>query len=134
MNTFQLIIATPERRVLSEQVEMVKLCLPDGDYVLLAGHEPVTAALDYGLLEYRSAGGETHRFMISDGFCEMRPDGAVVFTDRCLDADDFDREKERIEREKLIDLDRYEDSLMQHHSASIFLARAITSRKRRRQG
>lgn len=133
MNTFQLSIVTPERQVLSEQVEMVKLCLPDGDYVLLAGHEPVTAALDYGRLQYRNAGGETHSIMISDGFAEMRPDRAIVFTDQCLDADNLDREQERVERERLIAHDRYEDSLMQHHSASIFLARAITSSKRRRR-
>ena len=133
MNTFLFSIVTPQRQVLSEEAEMVKLCLPDGDYVLLAGHEPVTAALDYGLLQYRNAAGETHEFVISDGFCEMRPDGAVVFTDQCLDADHLDREQERIERERMIAHDRYEDSLVQHHSASIFLARAITSKKRRRR-
>ena len=133
MNTFQLLIATPERQVLSEEVEMVKLCLPDGDYVLLAGHEPVTAALDYGLLTYRSAEGQTHEFVISDGFCEMRPDKAVVFTDQCLDADNLDREQERIERDRMIAQDRFEDSLVEHHNASIFLTRALTANKRRRR-
>lgn len=133
MNTFLLNIVTPERQVLSEQVEMVKLSLPDGDYVLLAGHEPVTAALDYGLLQYRGEDGETHAFVISDGFCEMRPDEAVVFTDQCLDADHLDREQERLERERLIAMDRYEDSLVEHHNANIFLARAITGKKRRRR-
>ncbi len=125
MNTFQLVIVTPERQVLSEEAEMVKLCLPDGDYVLLAGHEPVTAALDYGLLRYRSATGETHEFVISDGFCEMRPDKAIVFTDQCLDADNLDREQERVERERMIAQDRYEDSLVEHRSASIFLALSL---------
>ena len=132
MNTFRLNIVTPARQIISEQVEMVKLCLPDGDYVLLAGHEPVTAALDYGVLQYRNAAGETHEFVISDGFAEMRPDGAIVFTDQCLDADNLDREQERIERERMIAQDRYEDSLIQHHNVSIFLARAITGKKRRR--
>ena len=133
MNTFTLSIVTPERQVLSEEVEMVKLCLPDGDYVLLAGHEPVTAALDYGLLQYRNGKGEMHELLISDGFAEMRPDKAIVFTDQCLDADNLDREQERVERERMIAQDRYEDSIIQHHSASIFLARAITSQKRRKR-
>lgn len=132
MNTFHLSIVTPERQVISEQVEMVKLCLPDGDYVLLAGHEPVTAALDYGLLQYRSAAGELHEFLISDGFAEMRPNRAIVFTDQCLNADDLDREQEKIERKKMMDRIRYEESLLTHQSASIFLARVITSKKRRR--
>lgn len=133
MNAFTLRIVTPERQVLCAQVEMVKLCLPDGDYVLLAGHEPVTAALDYGLLQMRTAEGEAHEYLISDGFAEMRPDEAIVFTDQCLDADNLDREQEKLERARMIARDRYEDSLIEHHSASIFLARAITSRKRRRR-
>ena len=133
MNTFRLSIVTPERRVLSsEDVEMLKLCLPDGDYVLLAGHEPVTAAVDYGVIQYRSASGETHSFLVADGFAEMRPDRAIVFTDQCLDADNLDREQEKIERQRMIDKAQYDESLLTHHSASIFLTRAITSKKRRR--
>ena len=132
MNTFRLNIVTPERRVLSEDVEMLNLCLPDGDYVLLAGHEPVTAAVDYGVIRYRTAAGETHELLVADGFAEMRPDRAVVFTDQCLDADNLDREQEKIDRQRMIDKARYDESLLTHHSASIFLARAITSKKRRR--
>ena len=132
MNTFQLNIVTPERRVLSEPVEMLKLCLADGDYVLLAGHEPVTAALDYGLLQYRNAAGELHELLCADGFVEMRPGRAILFTHQCLDADNLDREQEKIAREKMIAQSKYEESLLTHHSASIFLARAITSSKRRR--
>lgn len=132
MNTFRLNIVTPERRVLSEDVEMLNLCLPDGDYVLLAGHEPVTAAVDYGVIRYRTAAGETHSFLVADGFAEMRPDRAVVFTDQCLDADNLDREQEKVERKRMIDKARYDESLLTHHSATIFLARAITSKRRRR--
>ncbi|MBQ7542984.1 MAG: F0F1 ATP synthase subunit epsilon [Clostridia bacterium] len=132
MNTFRLDIVTPERRVLSEDVEMLKLCLPDGEYVLLAGHEPVTAAVDYGLVSYRSAAGETHELLVADGFAQMQADRAFVFTDQCLDADDLDREQEKLERRRMIEKARYDESLLTHHSAGIFLARAITSRKRRR--
>lgn len=132
MNTFRLNIVTPERRVLSENVEMLNLCLPDGDYVLLAGHEPVTAAVDYGVIRYRTAAGKTHSFLVADGFAEMRPDRAVVFTDQCLDADNLDREQEKVERKRMIDKARYDESLLTHHSATIFLARAITSKRRRR--
>lgn len=132
MNTFELSIVTPEKRILSAAVEMVKLNLADGDYVLLAGHEPVTAAIDYGLLVYRNAAGETHELLCADGFVEMRPDRAVVFTGQCIDADNLDRAEEKIERQRMIEQSLYEESLLQHHSASIFLARAITSQKRRR--
>ena len=135
MNTFKLNIVTPEQRVLSEQVEMVKLCLPDGEYVLLAGHEPVTCALEYGLVTYRNEAGETHGLLVAEGFAEMRPDRAVIFTGQCIDADDLDRAAEKIEKQRMIDKRRHEESLRTHHSAGIFLARAMagTSKRRRKR-
>ena len=134
MNTFQFNIMTPEREALSVQAEMVKLCLPDGEYVLLAGHEPVTCALEYGLVAYRSGTGETHKLLVAQGFAEMRPDRAVIFTGQCVDADDLDDAEEKLEMRRMMEQKRYEDSLLRHHSASIFLARAMKdSGKRRRR-
>ena len=133
MKTFQLSIVTPERQALSAQVEMVKLCLPDGEYVLLAGHEPVTCALEYGLLTYRTDAGETHELLISEGFAEMRPDRAVVFTGQCIDADDLDRAEEKVEVQRMLEQRRYEESLLHHHSAGIFLARAMEKNGKRRR-
>ena len=135
MKTFPFTVLTPEREVLSVQAEMVKLCLPDGDYVLLAGHEPVTCALVYGLVTYRNEAGETHELLVAEGFAEMRPDRAVIFTGQCIDADDLDRAAEKLEVQRMIEQKRHEESLLHHHSASIFLARAMerTGKRRRRR-
>ena len=136
MKTFRFNVVTPEKPILSTQAEMVKLCLPDGDYVLLAGHEPVTCALDYGLVQYRNEAGELHELLVAEGFAEMRPDRAVIFTGQCLDADDIDRAQEKQETQRMILEKQHEESLLHHHSASIFLARAMAatgkSRRRRR--
>ena len=136
MNTFRLNIVTPERRVLSVQVEMVNLCLPDGEYVLLAEHEPVTCALTDGLVQYRTEAGETHELLVSEGFAEMRPDRAVIFTAQCLDADNLDRAQEKAEMQRMREQRLYEESLLQHHSASLFIARTMSAsaKRRRRRG
>ena len=133
MKTFPFTVLTPEREVLSVQAEMVKLCLPDGDYVLLAGHEPVTCALAYGLVVYRNEAGETHELLVAEGFAEMRPDRAVIFTGQCIDADNLDRAAEKLEVQRMIEQKRYEESLLHHHSAGIFLARAMESTGKRRR-
>ena len=130
MNTFKLEIVTPENAYVSAEVQMVKLHLADGDYVLLAGHEPVTAALEFGLLQYRNAAGELHEVICADGFVEMTADGATVFTDQCLDADGLDEEQEKKKTAELIARQKYEESLVEHHSASIFLVRAMEKRRR----
>lgn len=133
MNTFRFNIVTPEKRYLSADVEMVQLNLPDGQYVLLAGHEPVTAALDWGLVTYRTADGRKHEALCGEGFAEMRPDRAVIFTDHCLDADNLDEAEEKIALEKMRAQDQYEQSLVEHHHSAVFLARAITNSKKRRR-
>lgn len=132
MNTFKLEINTPERTVLSVQAQMLKIMLPDGEYELLAGHEPVTAALDFGLLQYRNAEGELHELLCADGFAQMCSDGAVVFTRECMDADVLDRAQEKKEKEKMIARQRYEQSMIAHHSNTIFLARTMERRHKKR--
>ena len=132
MKTFRLEILTPQEAVLENDVEMVQLNLPDGQYVLLAGHEPVTAALDRGLLIYRNAEGETHELLCGEGFAEMRPDRAVVFTDRCLDADVLDRDEEKTALDEMRAEEKFEQSLFEHHANAAILARAITKKRRRR--
>lgn len=137
MKTFQFNIVTPEREALSVEAEMVKLCLPDGEYVLLAGHEPVTCALEYGLIQYRSAGGELHEMLVAEGFAQMRPDRAVIFTGQCVDADNLDRAEEKLETQRMIRERQHEQSMLHHQSASIFLTRTMAStarsRRKRRQ-
>ena len=132
MNTFKLDINTPEKRYLSVQAQMLKINLPDGEYVLLAGHEPVTAALDFGLLQYRNAEGELHEVLCADGFVEMRPDGVALFTRECMDADVLDRAQDKEETEKMIARQKYEQSRITHHSNTIFLARTMERRRKKR--
>ncbi len=133
MKTFRFNVVTPEKRILSADVEMVQLNLPDGQYVLLADHEPVTAALDWGLVTYRTDTGETHELLCGEGFAEMRPDRAVIFTDQCMDADVLDRAEEKIELEKMRAHIRFEESFVEHHANAAYLARAITKKRRRRR-
>lgn len=132
MKTFKLDINTPEKAYLSTRAEMVKVNLPDGEYVLLAGHEPVAVALDFGLLQYRNAAGELHEVLCADGFLEMRPDRAIVFTRECMDADLLDRAEEKLETEKMIARQKFAQSLITHHSNTIFLARAMERKSRKR--
>lgn len=132
MKTFKLNIHTPEKLYLTAQAQMLKLNLTDGEYVLLAGHEPVTAALDFGLLQYRTETGELHEVLCADGFVEMRPDEAIVFTRECMDADLLNRAEEEAEKQKMIARQKYAQSLITHHSNTIFLARAMERKSRRR--
>ena len=63
-------IISPDRVVLDEQVEAVRLPGVDGSFGILARHAPMVAAVTAGVLRYRQGGAERVMF-VSDGFCEV---------------------------------------------------------------
>jgi len=63
-------IISPDRVVLDEQVDSVRLPGVDGSFGILARHAPMIAAIVPGVLHYRQGGAEKLLF-VSDGFCEV---------------------------------------------------------------
>ena len=63
-------IISPERLVLDEQVDSVRLPGVDGSFGILARHAPMVAAIAVGVLRYRQSGAEKILF-VSEGFCEV---------------------------------------------------------------
>ena len=68
-----LLIISPERVVLDERVESVRLPGVDGSFGVLPRHAPMVAALEVGVLRYRQGGSEKILF-VSEGFCEVGKD------------------------------------------------------------
>jgi len=63
-------IISPDRILIDEQVDAVRLPGVDGSFGVLARHAPLVAALAAGVLRYRQ-GGTEHVLFVSDGFCEV---------------------------------------------------------------
>jgi F-type H+-transporting ATPase subunit epsilon len=63
-------IISPDRIVLDEPVDSVRLPGIDGSFGVLRGHAPMVAAITAGTLQYRQAGAKKVLF-VSDGFCEV---------------------------------------------------------------
>ena len=70
-------IISPDRVVLDEQVDSVRLPGVDGSFGILARHAPMIAAIVPGVLHYRQGGAEKLLF-VSDGFCEVEQIDAYV--------------------------------------------------------
>jgi len=68
-----LLIISPDRIVLDERVDSVRLPGVDGSFGVLAKHAPMVAAIDVGVLRYRQGGAEKLLF-VSEGFCEVGKD------------------------------------------------------------
>jgi F-type H+-transporting ATPase subunit epsilon len=70
-------IVTPDRSLVTEQVDEVQVPGSDGYFGVLPGHAPLLASLSVGELWYR-IGQEKHYLAIAFGFVEVLPDRVTV--------------------------------------------------------
>ena len=92
-------IVTPERSLVSEQVDEVSLPGQEGYLGALPGHTPLLTSLKIGEIKYRV--GKAVKFLsVSWGFAEILPDRITVLADVAETAEEIDvaRAKEAKER------------------------------------
>jgi F-type H+-transporting ATPase subunit epsilon len=99
--TLLLEIVTPDRALLSAQVDEVVVPAADGGLGILPGHTPLLATLKVGELWYRT-GQEKHYLSVAFGFVEVLADRVTVlaqFSERAQDIDvaRAERAKQRAE-------------------------------------
>ena len=90
MATFQFDLVSPERLLLSGEVEQVDVPGAAGDFGVLAGHAPMVAALRPGILTIKRDGGEM-KIVVLGGFAEVSPAGLTVLADSAAGIEEFDR-------------------------------------------
>jgi F-type H+-transporting ATPase subunit epsilon len=75
----RLEIVTPERLLLSEEVEEVTIPGSEGYLGILPGHLPLLTTLGVGILSYHQ-GGRKRSFAVSGGFAEVLGDRVLADT------------------------------------------------------
>lgn len=81
MATFLLELVSPEKLLLSRQVEMTTIPAVEGEMGVLAGHAPMIVALKGGVIRVRENGAETEKLFVAGGFAEVSPDRVTVLAD-----------------------------------------------------
>ncbi len=94
----QLEVVTPERRVLSEAVDMVTVPGLGGELGILPGHTPLISQLQTGVLSYVQQ-GKTHQLHVSGGFIEVRDDHVSVLAEIAERPEEIDAARARLARE-----------------------------------
>jgi F-type H+-transporting ATPase subunit epsilon len=95
----QLDVITPERRLLSEQVDSVTVPGLNGELGILPGHTPLISALQTGVLAY-TQGGTTRRLLVSGGFVEVNADRVSVLADVAEFPEEINAQAARAAREE----------------------------------
>jgi F-type H+-transporting ATPase subunit epsilon len=95
----QLEIVTPERSVLTEQVDEVVLPSLEGYMGVLPGHAPLLAQLDVGEVSYR-VGQQRKYLAISGGYAEVQRGTVSVLARTAELSEEIDLERAQRAKEK----------------------------------
>lgn len=80
MSKLHLDIVTPERKVYSEEVDMVVTRAANGDIGILPKHAPLVSPLGVTTIRVKKDGTEKE-IAISGGFLEVRPDRVTILAE-----------------------------------------------------
>lgn len=75
---YRLLILTPEKKILEEDVYSAVIPGAGGYLEILADHAPIIAALKQGNLTVTATDNRKLRYTISGGVCEMIKNQAVI--------------------------------------------------------
>lgn len=87
-------LVTPERRVLTAEVQEVMLPGEVGYFGVLPGHAPLLSSLEIGEVMYR-IGTRKEFLAISNGFAEVLPERVLILVNTAEKAEEIDSERAR---------------------------------------
>jgi F-type H+-transporting ATPase subunit epsilon len=100
-DAIQLVIVTPERKLLSESIVEVALPGADGELGILPGHAALISELGIGELRYRTAGGTlSGPIAVIRGFTEVLPDRVTVLAETAERPEEIDLERAKAALER----------------------------------
>jgi F-type H+-transporting ATPase subunit epsilon len=91
-DTFKFELVSPERLLVSGEVEQVLVPGSEGDFIMLVHHAPLLTSLRPGLLEIVSSGAERRRYFVRGGFAEVGPQGLTVLAETAIDLIELEAE------------------------------------------
>ena len=99
MGTLQLEVVTPDKTVVSGEVEMAVCPGIEGEFGVLPKHVSLLSALKIGGLRYRADGKDGHVF-ISGGFADVNNDVLTVLAESAEMADSIDTARAMAAKER----------------------------------
>jgi F-type H+-transporting ATPase subunit epsilon len=98
MDTFQLEIVTPEKKVVDTAATEAQIPGKNGYLGVLPGHAPLITELAIGEVTYR-AGGEEQRLAVAWGFAEVLPDKVTILAETAERPNEINVERARKAKE-----------------------------------
>ena len=88
---FKFELVSPERLLVSEEVESVIIPGTEGEMTVMARHAPVMSTIKPGVVTVRPIAGAEQRFVVFGGFADILPDGCTLLAESAVAVQDIDR-------------------------------------------
>ncbi|AZO10783.1 MULTISPECIES: F0F1 ATP synthase subunit epsilon [unclassified Mesorhizobium] len=88
---FKFELVSPERLLVSEQVESVVIPGAEGEMTVMAQHAPVMTTIKPGVVTVKTAAGKEERYVVFGGFADILPSGCTLLAESATHVNDIDR-------------------------------------------
>ncbi|MGN6467264.1 MAG: F0F1 ATP synthase subunit epsilon [Rhizobiaceae bacterium] len=89
--SFKFELVSPERLLVSEEVESVIVPGKEGEMTVLARHMPVMTTMRPGIITVKTTDGRTERYVVYGGFVDILPDSLTLLAEFSVHENDLDR-------------------------------------------
>lgn len=86
-------LVSPERLLLSAEVEAVVIPGAEGDFSVLPGHSRLISTIRPGVITVMQGGRAADRIFVEGGFAEVTPAGCTVLAERATPVAEITREQ-----------------------------------------
>ena len=91
--SFKFELVSPERLLVSEDVESVVIPGTEGEMTVMAEHAPVMTTVKPGVVTVKPASGSEERYVVFGGFADILPSGCTLLAESATHVNDIDREE-----------------------------------------
>lgn len=87
----QFELVSPERLIISTEVDMVVVPGTEGNFGVLPGHSPLISTIRPGTIDIYQGGAVTERVFVVGGIAEVTPERCTVLAEDAMAPDALDR-------------------------------------------
>jgi len=124
-STFLLEVVTPEKLVLSEEVQFVVVPAVEGELGVLKNHAPLVCGIAVGVMRYTLADGSRRNVAIGEGFMEVIDNEVKVLTETAEHGRDVDILRAKAAKERAARRLQVREESLNYTRARLALARAM---------
>lgn len=93
MASYKFDLVSPERLLISQEVESIVIPGAEGEMTVMANHSPVMATVKPGVVVVKPVSGPEQKFVVFGGFADIQPDVCTLLAEAALPLGDVTKDE-----------------------------------------